>query len=221
MIVREAQALPVEVVVRGYITGVTDTSLWTLYEKGERQPYGIPLPDGLEKNDPLPDPIITPTTKAQHGHDERITSAEVVERGLIDEEIWRIIQQKALALFERGQAIADDADLILVDTKYEFGLIDGVVTLIDEVHTPDSSRYWTKQSYEGDVPQNMSKEFMREWFKLQGYTGEGDPPQMPNDLIGMVAARYISAYEKLTGATFVPGEQPAPDRIKNALTSLI
>src|SRR5690606_38874101 len=113
MVGREAQALPVEVVVRGYITGVTSTSLWTLYENGERAPYGIALPDGLSKNDALPEPIITPTTKAEHGHDERITDSEILERGLVNAEIWSEIQQKAIAVFKRGQAIADKAGLIL------------------------------------------------------------------------------------------------------------
>ena len=216
-VAREASALPVEVVVRGYITGVTSTSLWTLYAQGERQPYGIMLPDGLQKNDPLPEPIITPTTKASQGHDERITSDDVIARGLMSHDVWRDVQAKAIAIFKRGQAIANTAGLILVDTKYEFGLIDGEVVLIDEVHTPDSSRYWTRASYDIGKPQNMSKEFLREWFKAQGYTGEGEPPTMPADFVARVAARYIEVYEQLTGTTFVAGEQPAHDRIKRHL----
>ncbi len=219
MVGQEAQALPVEVVVRGYITGVTSTSLWTLYKNGERKPYGIELPDGLSKNDALPEPIITPTTKAEHGHDERITSAEIVESGLIDADIWSDIQQKAIAVFKRGQSIADKAGLILVDTKYEFGLIDGEVTLIDEIHTPDSSRYWTKSSYKAGKPENYSKEFLREWFKAQGYIGDGDAPKMPDEFIVQVAERYISAYEMLTGQEFIPAEQPATQRIRKNLAS--
>jgi phosphoribosylaminoimidazole-succinocarboxamide synthase len=220
MIVREADALPVEVVVRGYITGVTDTALWTLYKNGDREPYGIPLPDGLQKNDPLPRPIITPTTKAAHGHDERITSAEVIERGLMDADTWQAVQKAALAVFQRGQELANRAGLILVDTKYEFGLIDGEVTLIDEIHTPDSSRYWTRTSYDAGTPQNISKEFLREWFKKAGYTGDGSPPTMPDDFVAKVAARYIQAYEQLLQDEFVPGEQPATDRIERTLNQL-
>ncbi|MEL7432533.1 MAG: phosphoribosylaminoimidazolesuccinocarboxamide synthase [Chloroflexota bacterium] len=220
MVCREAETLPVEVVVRGYITGVTDTALWTLYAAGEREPYGIPLPDGLQKNDKLPEPIITPTTKATHGHDERLTNDEVVSRGIVDADTWATVQEKAIAVFKRGQEKADKAGLILVDTKYEFGMIDGELVLIDEVHTPDSSRYWTKASYAEGNPENISKEFMREWFKTQGYTGEGKPPAMPDEVIAQVASRYIEAYEALTGEVFVPGEQPAKDRIHAVLKTL-
>ncbi len=221
MIGREAQALPIEVVVRGYITGVTSTSLWTLYANGERNPYGIALPDGLQKNDALPEPIITPTTKAAHGHDERITGEEIVERGLISPELWDAVQAKAIAVFKRGQTIADKAGLILVDTKYEFGLIDDEITLIDEIHTPDSSRYWTQASYDAGNPENFSKEFLREWFKAQGYTGDGKAPTMPDDFIVQVAERYIRTYEMLTGQTFIPAEQPATDRIIRHLTTFV
>ena len=221
MIGREANALPVEVVVRGYITGVTGTSLWTLYANGERKPYGIPLPDGLNKNDPLPEPIITPTTKAKQGHDERITGEEIVSSGLIEDALWNEIQEKAIAVFKRGQELADKAGLILVDTKYEFGLIDGELTLIDEIHTPDSSRYWTKSSYETGEPENYSKEFLREWFKAQGYTGDGNAPAMPDEFIAEVAARYIKVYEMLTGTKFVPGEQPATQRIARNIQSFV
>src|SRR5690606_11949653 len=166
--------------VRGYITGVTSTSLWTLYEKGERQPYGIPLPDGLKKNDPLPTPIITPTTKATGGaHDERLTRAEILERGIVEKSLWEQVEQAALAIFARGQTVARKAGLILVDTKYEFGLIDGKLALVDEVHTPDSSRYWIAETYQpgGQEPQNFDKEFLRLWFVEHGYRGEGTPPQ--------------------------------------------
>lgn len=217
MLCKEAVALPVEVVVRGYITGVTSTALWTLYAAGERMPYGIALPDGLQKNDCLPEPIITPTTKASEGHDERITSEEIVAQGLVEADTWANVQTIALEVFKRGQAIAEKAGLILVDTKYEFGLVDGEITLIDEIHTPDSSRYWTQASYAAGEPENISKEFLREWFKAQGYDGEGTPPTMPPEFIVQVAARYIDAYEKLTGKTFEPGEQPAVERIRKAL----
>lgn len=213
MVAQVAEPLPVEVIVRGYITGVTKTSLWTLYAQGERRPYGIPLPDGLQKNDPLPEPLITPTTKAEKGqHDERLTHEQA--RALVPDH-WDEVAQAAVALFKRGQAVAQKAGLILVDTKYEFGLVNGRVTLIDEVHTPDSSRYWIADTYRpGAEPENFDKEFLRKWFAEQGYRGDGAAPQMPADFIAKVAARYIAAYEKLTGETFVPGEMPAAERIK-------
>lgn len=214
----EAEPLPVEVIVRGYITGVTKTSLWYLYEQGERRPYGIPLPDGLKKDDPLPSPIITPTTKATAGgHDERLTREEILERGLVAPALWEEVETAALGIFERGQAVARQAGLILVDTKYEFGLVDGRLVLIDEVHTPDSSRYWTQASYDQGAPKNFDKEFLREWFAAQGYRGDGTPPVMPPDFVAQVAARYIAAYEQLTGQTFVPGELPAAERIQRNL----
>jgi len=218
---REAQLLPVEVIVRGYITGVTGTSLWTLYARGDRKPYGIPLPDGLKKNDPLPSAIITPTTKATGGaHDERLTRDEIITQKLVEESLWEQIETAALAIFARGQEIARKAGLILVDTKYEFGLIDGKLAVIDEIHTPDSSRYWTLDSYgEGREPENFDKEFLRLWFAQQGYRGEGTPPTMPAEFIVQVAERYISAYERLTGQLFVPGELPAAERIARNLAS--
>lgn len=219
-IAHEAQPLPVEVVVRGYITGVTKTSLWTLYEQGERRPYGIQLPDGLRKNDPLPEPIITPTTKAeQGGHDERLTREEILERGLISPDLWLEVEMAALALFTRGQELAQRAGLLLVDTKYEMGLVNGRLTLIDEIHTPDSSRYWLADSYKPgggtlDQPTHFDKEFLRQWYAARYYHGEGKPPKMPSDFVAQVAARYMAAYEKLTGQAFVPGQQPVMERIQ-------
>ncbi len=218
-IAREAETLPVEVIVRGYITGVTSTSLWTIYSKGDRKPYGIPLPDGLQKNDPLPTPIITPTTKATGGaHDERLTRDEIIERGLVAESLWQQVETAAIGIFTRGQEIAKQAGLILVDTKYEFGLVNGQLTLIDEVHTPDSSRFWTLESFgPGKEPKNFDKEFLREWYVAQGFRGDGDAPALPSDVIVQIAQRYISAYERLTGTTFTPGELPATARIARNL----
>jgi phosphoribosylaminoimidazole-succinocarboxamide synthase len=138
---------------------------------------------------------------------------------LIEAETWAKIQEVALCLFQRGQEVAEKAGLILVDTKYEFGLVDGEITLIDEIHTPDSSRYWTQASYETGEPDNISKEFLREWFKAQGYTGDGTPPTMPDEFVAQVAARYIDVYEKLTGSTFQPGTQPATARIIQVLSA--
>jgi phosphoribosylaminoimidazole-succinocarboxamide synthase len=212
---QEASVLPVEVVIRGYITGVTKTSLWTLYEKGERKPYGIPLPDGMRKNDPLPTPIITPTTKAESGqHDEALSRDQIIERGLVKKALWEQIEAATQEVFRRGQEVARQAGLILVDTKYEFGLIDGRLAIIDEIHTPDSSRYWTLDSVQpGTEPENFDKEVLRKWFARQDYRGDGTPPVMPDEFVAQMAGLYIAAYERLTGQTFVPGEQPAQERI--------
>lgn len=221
----EAKPLPVEVIVRGYITGSTSTSLWTLYEQGVDKPYGLDLPVGLKKNTALPEPVITPTTKAEKGeHDERLTSAEVVERGLVEPELWEQVKSVALEIFRRGQAVAAEAGLILVDTKYEFGMIDGKLSLIDEVHTPDSSRYWVAETYEdaianGRAPQQFDKEHLRLWLAEQGYRGEGPVPPLAPEIVSEVAARYISAYERLTKQTFVPGEQPPAARIAGRIAS--
>lgn len=220
-IAAEAETLPVEVIVRGYITGVTSTSLWTAYANGERTPYGIPLPDGLQKNDALPEPIITPTTKATGGaHDEKLTRAEILERGLVAPALWEEVERAAIAIFKRGQDVARQAGLILVDTKYEFGLVDGRLTLIDEVHTPDSSRYWTLDSYgPGKEPKNFDKEFLREWLVAQGYRGDGHAPALTTDVTAQMAARYIDAYERLTGQPFEPGELPADERVARNLNA--
>ncbi|MBN1814333.1 MAG: phosphoribosylaminoimidazolesuccinocarboxamide synthase [Anaerolineae bacterium] len=222
------ETLPVEVVVRGYITGVTKTALWYRYSLGERHIYGYDFPDGLVKNQPLPEPIITPTTKGLAGeHDERITCAEVVERGLLDKATWEQAQTAALAIFRRGQEIARQGGLILVDTKYEFGRApDGKVMVIDEVHTPDSSRFWLAESYEervsgGEEPDNFDKEFLRLWYADHGYRGDGEPPEPTDDLVAQVSERYIALYEKLAGRTFEPGAYPANPRIAETLKTYL
>lgn len=219
MIARRATPIPIEVVVRGYITGVTKTSLWYLYAQGERQPYGIALPEGLQKNDRLPVPIITPTTKASTGgHDQQITRSGILDRGLVAAELWTQIETVALALFARGQELAEQAGLLLVDTKYEFGLVDGQLTLMDELHTPDSSRFWLRDSYGvGNEPDNYDKEYLRRWYVAQGYRGAGPPPALPADVAAAAALRYIRLYEQLTGTAFVPGEQPAGERIARTI----
>mgnify|MGYP006284556603 CR=1 FL=1 len=226
--VRKCEALPVEVVVRGFITGVTKTALWYRYEQGEREIYGYDFPDGMEKNEQLPAPIITPTTKGRAGeHDERLTCAEVVERGLLDAKTWDRVQTAALAIFERGQRVAREGDLILVDTKYEFGRApDGTITLIDEVHTPDSSRFWSANSYEERVkeglePESFDKELLRIWYAERGYRGTGEPPEATEDLIIRMSERYIALYERLTGETFVPGTYPAEPRIVEVLKGFL
>lgn len=227
-LVRACDALPVEVVVRGYITGVTKTALWYRYSLGERRIYGYDFPDGMEKNQKLPNPIITPTTKGRGGeHDERITCTEVVERGLLDDETWDQVQAAALHVFERGQEIAQQGGLILVDTKYEFGRApDGTLMIIDEVHTPDSSRFWVADSYEertaeGLEPESFDKEFLRLWYAERGYRGEGEPPSATEDLVVQVSQRYVALYEKLTGQTFEPGLYPAEPRIADVLKKFV
>ncbi len=225
LLAAECELFPIEVIVRGYISGVTKTALWYRYSLGERTIYGYDFPDGLQKNDALPTPIITPTTKGET--DERITCAEVTERGLLDAATWAQVQAAALAIFARGQAIARQGGLILVDTKYEFGRApDGRVMLIDEVHTPDSSRFWVAETYEerraaGEEPDNFDKEFLRLWYAERGYRGEGEPPAPTNELITQVSQRYIACYEKLTGKPFAPGAYPAEERITKALNSFL
>ena len=216
----EVEPLPVEVIVRGYITGVTTTALWYRYSLGEREIYGYHFPDGLRKNEMLSEPIITPTTKGgPTGHDERLTCAEVVERGLLDARTWDQVQAAALSIFKRGQVVARKAGLILVDTKYEFGrAADGTVMLIDEVHTPDSSRFWKADTYKqrlaaGAEPENFDKEFVRLAYAEQGYRGDGPIPAMPDDLWIAASQRYVAIYEMLAGRSFEPGEYPAGPRI--------
>jgi phosphoribosylaminoimidazole-succinocarboxamide synthase len=223
-VARRCTPLPVEVVVRGYITGVTSTALWYRYSQGERTIYGIDFPDGLQKNDQLPTPIITPTTKAREGgHDERITGAEIMASGLVEASLWQQTEEAAIAIFQRGQSLAAQGGLILVDTKYEFGVDDrGKLTLIDEVHTPDSSRFWRADSYAarhavGEEPENFDKEFIRLYYAARGYRGEGEPFAIPAELSLQAAARYITTYEMLTGQTFAPGAYPAAPRIAQTM----
>lgn len=227
MLAHESVTFPVEVVVRGYITGVTTTSLWYSYQRGEREMYGLVLPDGMRKSDALPAPVITPTTKGSDpgGHDERITPAEIVERGLVSQADWDAITQAAIGLFTRGQEICREAGIILVDTKYEFGRVGDRIVVIDEVHTPDSSRFWKADTYEerrarGEEPENLDKEFVRLWYAEQGYRGDGEPPLMDDDLTVAAAERYIRLFEAITGTPFEPAEYPAELRIRDALRTV-
>jgi phosphoribosylaminoimidazole-succinocarboxamide synthase len=220
VVMRAVKRFPVEVVVRGYITGVTTTALWYRYSLGEREIYGYTFPAGLKKNQALPEPILTPTTKGEEGtHDERLTCAEVVSKGLVDAATWDKVSAAALAIFRRGQEVAAKAGLILVDTKYELGLTpDGRVMLIDEVHTPDSSRYWKTDTYRqcfdaGREPENFDKELVRLAYADLGYRGEGEPPVLPGELWIAASSRYISMYEMLTGKPFEPALYPAEPRI--------
>jgi len=230
MLVSECQALPVEVVVRGYITGVTDTSLWKRYSEGQRVIYGIKFPDGLVKNQKLKKPVITPTTRGtgSGGHDEPITSVEIIKKKLVSEKNWRQIEKIALKLFERGTQITKKAGFILADTKYEFGLDkSGKVTLIDEIHTPDSSRLWLKATYKERFKkdkevESYDKEVMRLWFVKQGYRGHGRAPQMPTEVIANIAQRYIQVFEKITAEKFELDFSISPKaRILDALSKLI
>ncbi len=231
---RKCRPLPVEVVVRGFISGVTKTSLWYQYSQGERFIYGMEFPEGMSKNERLPQPIITPTTKAEEGgHDELITSREIVEEGLVEADLWERVCDAALALFARGQETAARGGLLLVDTKYEFGLADdGELFLIDEIHTPDSSRFWTETSHKEVLaggaqkegkglkvlePENYDKEFVRLAYAERGYIGDGPPPPLADDLAAQASQRYIGCYESLTGRPFVAGETPVADRVANSL----
>ncbi len=219
-----AQPLPVEVIVRGHITGVTSTSLWKRYADGERVIYGYELPEGLSQHQRLDEAIITPTTKAEGGaHDEALTCAEVTESGLVDADLWLRVQRAALALFARGQEIAGNAGLILADTKYEFGLDPaGQLIIIDEMHTPDSSRFWVAATYEqriadGQDPESLDKEPIRRALLEAGYRGDGDTPDLGPTVVAETSARYINAFERLTCRTFVPGLYPVEPRLVEAL----
>lgn len=222
-IVKSCEGVPIEMIVRGYISGVTNTSIWGSYQKGDRTIYGIKFPDGLKKNQKLKEPVITPTTHGdptgKGGHDARLTRDEILESDLVDPEIYKQMEKVAIELFKRGSEIALKQGLILVDTKYEFGLIDGKLILMDEIHTPDSSRFWKADTYEerfdkGEEPENFDKEFLRLWYKDKGYTGDGEPPEMSQELIVALSQRYIEVYEKLTGNTFEGFEYPIEKRIE-------
>jgi phosphoribosylaminoimidazole-succinocarboxamide synthase len=223
-IAQGAKPLPVEVIVRGAMTGSTSTSIWKQYEQGNRSIYGYSFADGIAKNTLLPEAIITPTTKGDAGaHDEPLTNAEVVDRGLVDTATWTTVQKAALALFARGQQVAQRAGLMLADTKYEFGTLpNGEVIIIDEMHTPDSSRFWELSSYEerlaaAEEPESLDKEPIRLALDAIGYRGDGIPPVLDEAVITATTRRYIAAYERLTGTAFVPGEYPVQQRLTLAL----
>ena len=220
MVARAAQPLPVEVIVRGRITGVTPTSLWMRYAQGERLLDGYRLPDGLRKNDALPAALVTPTTKAgPGGHDEPLSCPDVAARGLVAPELWERVQDAARRLFARGVETAQRAGLILADTKYEFGLDrDGQLLLIDEVHTPDSSRFWIAATAEerlraGEEPESADKEIVRRALAAAGWHGEGPVPVLSAEVRMETARRYAQTYEMLTGRRFTPAPVPAVPRL--------
>lgn len=224
-VVRELRILPVEFVVRGYLTGVSPTSIWTAYERGERSYCGHRLPEGLAKHEALPEPLLTPTTKAARGeHDELTSRAEILSRGLVSEELYDKAAQIAAKLFAAGSEWAAQRGMILADTKYEMGLDEnGALLLADEIHTPDSSRYWFADSYqralrEGGDPKSFDKEFVRRWLVSEhNWRGEGPPPTLPDDVRCEAARRYLDAYAQLTGAELVPDTDPPEARIAKAL----
>jgi len=230
MLVSEVKALPVEIIVRGYITGVTDTSLWKNYDEGKRVIYGIKFPEGLVKNQKLKKPVITPTTRetGPSGHDEPITAKEIIKQKLVSPKSWKQIEKVAIKLYERGVEICDKQGFIIPDTKYEFGLDrNGNLILIDEIHTPDSSRIWLKKAYnkkfkKGEDMDNYDKEYMRQWFKKQGFSGKGKIPKMPPELISNISWRYIQVFEKITEEKFLLDLNiPQKDRILSSLSKLI
>ena len=218
---RECRGVPLEFVVRGYLTGVTDTSIWTAYSRGDRLYCGHELPDGLRKHERLPHPLLTPTTKAEQGaHDELISRDAAIAQGLVGAELYDRAETMVLRLFAEGQQWAEKQGLILVDTKYELGFDDaGKVTVIDEIHTPDSSRYWYLDTYEramadGADPKAMDKEFVRRWYAAQGYKGDGTPPPLTDAVRCEAAQRYIETYERITGLAFVPDPARPLERIR-------
>ncbi|MER9721970.1 MULTISPECIES: phosphoribosylaminoimidazolesuccinocarboxamide synthase [unclassified Mesorhizobium] len=218
--------LPVEIVVRDYLAGTTSTSVLTKYKNGERDMYGIRLPDGLRDNEKLPQAIITPTSKAlDGGHDEPLTRDEILTRGLLSEEQWDTVSRYALALFARGKALAAKRGLILVDTKYEFGTNkDGTIILADEIHTPDSSRYWLAATYEerfkaGERPQSFDKDFIRAWVTARCDPYKDRIPKIPAELIEQTSRVYTQAFETITGETFTADRsgKTVLDRIRENL----
>ena len=224
-VARKCAMVPVEAVVRGYLTGVTDTAAWTRYAAGLRDFGGTVLPNGMQKNQQLPRPIFDPTTK-EAAHDRTLSPQQMIAEGFITKDLFDRVKATALKLFERGREVAARSGLILVDTKYEFGTDEsGALVLIDEIHTPDSSRYWQQESYEarfaaGEEPQYFDKEFLRLWFRdhCDPYRDATLPPAPP-DLVEELSRRYIAMYEQITGLKFQHGETPILQRIEKNLKS--
>lgn len=220
---KKCKVIPIEMVVRGYITGITGTSLWTLYSKGQRDFGDFTLPDGMKKNQKLDKPILTPTTKSNE-HDRPLSTADILKEKIVSEDLWNKLADVAIKLFTRGQEIALAHGLILVDTKYEFGLDEnGELTLVDEIHTPDSSRYWQAKTYEeriakGLEPENFDKEFLRLWFKenCDPYNDKAMPPA-PAEMVEELSRRYIQIFEQITGIKFKIETGNIEERIENNL----
>lgn len=219
LISKKCKGIPIEMIIRGYISGSTNTSIWYSYNKGERHIYGLNFPEGLKKNQKLPKPVITPTTHADYGgHDQRLTREEILKGNIISPEIYKQMEEITYALYKRGNEIANKAGLILVDTKYEFGLVDGKLILMDEMHTPDGSRFWIKDTYKerfekGKEPENFDKEFIRLWYAQRIDPYKDKIPAMPQDLVVAASKRYIEIYERLTGQKFTVYAYPIEKRI--------
>lgn len=225
---RKCEPLKLEVIVRGYLAG----SAWREYQSGARELCGVKLPEGMKENDKFPTPIITPTTKADEGHDENISKEEAIAQGIVSKEDYALLERYALALFARGSEIAAKRGLILVDTKYEFGKIGNEIILIDEIHTPDSSRYFYAEGYEerqrkGEKQRQLSKEFVREWLMENGFQGkEGQTvPEMTEEIVNSISERYMELYEQITGEKFQKGDsknilQRIENNVSNALKEL-
>jgi phosphoribosylaminoimidazole-succinocarboxamide synthase len=203
---RYCKPFPVEMIIRGYLTG----SSWRTYKSGKREICGVPIPDGMKEHQRFPEPIVTPTTKAVEGHDEDISKEEIIRSGLVSKEDYDILEKNTLALFKRGTEMAAGKGLILVDTKYEFGKADGKIYLIDEIHTPDSSRYFYLEGYEerqakGEQQKQLSKEFVREWLMANGFQGQAGQkvPEMSEEWVSQISERYIELYENIIGEKFV------------------
>ena len=219
------EPIKIEMVIRGYLAG----HAWREYKSGKRLLCGVEMPNGLRESDPFPEPIITPATKADEGHDEDISREEILSRGIVPEDIYTTLEKYTRDLFALGSRMARERGLILVDTKYEFGMRDGKIYLIDEIHTPDSSRYYYLDGYEerqsqGVKQKQLSKEFVREWLMANGFQGlEGQlMPHMPTDFVELVSQRYIELYEHLTGRDFVPADQSnVPERIAQNVHSFL
>ncbi|MGM0479023.1 MAG: phosphoribosylaminoimidazolesuccinocarboxamide synthase [Bacteroidota bacterium] len=219
------QPIKVEMVIRGYLTG----HAWREYRAGKRMLCGVEMPEGMRENDPFPAPIITPSTKADEGHDEDISRTEILEQGLVDETTYVQMEEYTRSLFQRGTQMAEDRGLILVDTKYEFGWLNGKVVLMDEIHTPDSSRYFYADGYDerqvnGEAQRQLSKEFVRQWLIDHGFQGKAGErvPEIPDAFVGEITERYVELYEKITGKRMVKADTSAINqRIADATTRFL
>jgi phosphoribosylaminoimidazole-succinocarboxamide synthase len=222
---KKCEPLKLEVIVRGYLAG----SAWREYQAGMRELCGVRLPEGMKENDKFPEPIITPTTKADEGHDENISKQEAIAQGIVSAEDYALLEKYAIALFQRGTEIAAKRGLILVDTKYEFGKIGNEIILIDEIHTPDSSRYFYAEGYEdrqknGEKQKQLSKEFVREWLMENGFQGkEGQKvPEMTEEIVNSISERYMELYEQITGEKFERGDSTnVIERIENNVSKAL
>ena len=226
LLARECKLIPVEMVVRGYLTGITTTSAWYNYSRGVRNFCGNILPEGMRKDEKFKKPIITPSTKAEKGlHDESVSAEEVIKRKLVDEKLYRKMEKAALELYNFGNKFVNKNNLILVDTKYEFGIDKNKnLTLIDEMHTPDSSRFWIKDTYDElfskrEEPQKLDKEYVRQFLSKKGFIGEGKVPEIPDEVKIEAARRYIQAYEMITGKEFDADVGDVRERIRSNLAA--